>query len=48
MGRIDESGVFSSIGESFLFTFTGQALLGTGFLVRTHLRVAGTLSVSFG
>lgn len=35
-------------GETFWFTLTGLALLGTGFLARTHLRVTGTLPVSFG
>lgn len=35
-------------GETFWFTFTGLALLGTGFLARSHLRATGTLPVSFG
>lgn len=35
-------------GETFWFTFTGLAFLGTGFLARAHLRVTGTLPVSFG
>lgn len=35
-------------GETFWFTFTGLALLGTGFLARSHLRATGTLPASFG
>lgn len=35
-------------GETFWFTFTGLALLDTGFLARSHLRATGTLPASFG
>lgn len=35
-------------GETFWFTVTGAALLGSGFLTRSHLRATGTLPASFG
>lgn len=35
-------------GETFWFTFTGVALLGAGFLTRSHLRATGTMPASFG
>lgn len=35
-------------GETFWFTFTGLSSLGTGFLVRSHLRATGTLPAPFG
>lgn len=35
-------------GETFWFTFTGLALLSSGFLVRSHLRATGSLPASFG
>ncbi len=41
-------GYTAASGETFWFTFTGLALLGTGFLVRSHLHATGTLPASFG
>lgn len=35
-------------GETFWFTFMGLALMSSGFLARSHVRVTGTLPASFG